>query len=157
MILYLLRHGHAEDGNGKPDHQRELTPQGIQQLKVTARVLQTLDLGVTHAFTSPRIRAEQTMQQIAPTLGVEYTVHEGVNFSFSVAVLQHMLADFDRSARVLLVGHNPSMSQVVGDLTGAIVSMRKGGLARIDMLSWSPPRGELVWLLAPKVFDALAQ
>ena len=33
---------------------------------------------------------------------------------------------------VLLVGHDPDFSEAVHDLTGARVSMKKGGLAGID-------------------------
>ncbi|MCE2470769.1 MAG: nitroreductase family protein [Anaerolineae bacterium] len=34
--------------------------------------------------------------------------------------------------------------------------MKKGGLARVDVYDGAATQGELVWLIAPKVFDALA-
>jgi hypothetical protein len=48
------------------------------------------------------------------------------------------------------------MSLVVGELTGGNVLMKKGGMARVDVVTaMSPLRGQLAWLIAPKVFDAL--
>ena len=55
----------------------------------------------------------------------------------------------------MFVGHNPDMSLLVTELTGVDASMKKGGLARIDTVGGSADEGELVWLIAPKVFDAL--
>ena len=45
---------------------------------------------------------------------------------------------------------------LVDDLytTGGDVIMRKGGLARVDVRSRKPLRGELVWLLTPALMDA---
>jgi phosphohistidine phosphatase SixA len=50
---------------------------------------------------------------------------------------------------VLLVGHDPSFSLTLHDLTGAQARMRKGGLAAIA-------KGELVVLLRPAELDAIA-
>jgi hypothetical protein len=47
------------------------------------------------------------------------------------------------------------MSDTVGELTGGQVVMKKGGLARVDIHSRAPLRGALVWLIAPRVFEAL--
>jgi hypothetical protein len=33
--------------------------------------------------------------------------------------------------------------------------MKKGGLARVDLMSSQSPRGILVWLIAPSVFAVL--
>ncbi len=50
---------------------------------------------------------------------------------------------------VLMVGHDPSFSMAVQDLTGARAHMRKGGLAGID-------DGELVVLMRPRELIAIA-
>ena len=49
----------------------------------------------------------------------------------------------------MLVGHDPDFSTAVHDLTGAEVSMKKGGLAGID-------GGELIVLLRPKELKRIA-
>ena len=51
---------------------------------------------------------------------------------------------------VLLVGHDPSFSLTLHDLTGTQARMRKGGLAGIS-------KGELVVLLRPAELAAIAQ
>jgi len=50
---------------------------------------------------------------------------------------------------VLLVGHDPSFTLTLHDLTGAQSRMRKGGLAGIA-------KGELVTLLRPNELTAIA-
>jgi phosphohistidine phosphatase SixA len=50
---------------------------------------------------------------------------------------------------VLLVGHDPSFSLLLHDLTGTQTRMRKGGLAAIS-------KGELVALLRPADLAAIA-
>jgi phosphohistidine phosphatase SixA len=51
---------------------------------------------------------------------------------------------------VLLVGHDPSFSLLVHDLTGTQVRMKKGGLAAIS-------KGELVAFLRPTDLAAIAE
>ena len=50
---------------------------------------------------------------------------------------------------VLLVGHDPSFSILLHDLTGAQARMKKGGLAAIN-------KGELVMLARPSELAAIA-
>ena len=50
---------------------------------------------------------------------------------------------------VLLVGHDPSFSILLHDLTGAQARMKKGGLAAIN-------KGELVMLVRPSELAAIA-
>jgi hypothetical protein len=50
---------------------------------------------------------------------------------------------------VLLVGHDPSFSLTLYDLTGAQARMRKGGLAGIQ-------KGELITLMRPTELAAIA-
>ncbi len=59
-------------------------------------------------------------------------------------------------ADVLLVGHEPDFSQVIGQLIGGgAVVMRKGGLARVDVTPQGAAlSGALVWLLTPSLLGA---
>jgi hypothetical protein len=44
----------------------------------------------------------------------------------------------------------------VGELCGGDVVMKKGSFARVDIYAPAAPlRGQLIWLIAPKVFDAV--
>ena len=50
----------------------------------------------------------------------------------------------------MLVGHEPDFSGLIRALTGGIVKIGKGGVARID-LDAGGEAGRLIWLIPPKV------
>lgn len=157
MRLYFLRHGEAEDmSSAISDHDRKLTPKGIERIQTTAQVISRLHIRPVHIYTSPRIRALHTAEIVAKALGMKAEVNEAVNFNFSLSAVESLTAGLNDSDEVLFVGHEPTMSKVVGELTGGNVAMKKGSLARVDaVMLTSPLRGQLVWLIAPRIFDAL--
>jgi len=155
VILYFLRHAHAEDGGDKPDEQRALIDKGIEQAEATAKLLKRLDIGLDYLFTSPRLRARQTAGAVADALSIEPRVVEELNYGFNVPRLSALLGDVPPNADVMLVGHEPTLSQTIQAITGARVEMKKCGLARIDVIVRQPLQGELVWLITPKLVRAL--
>lgn len=155
MRLYLLRHGHAEPGGSISDHDRELTREGIERLQTAARVMRQLNVSPARIFSSPRVRARQTAEIVAEATGTPVEIRDEVNFSFDRQAIRALIQDLPDSDDVMFVGHEPSFSMAVHSLTGAEVEMKKGGLARVDIHDPASPHGVLVWLIAPKVFDAL--
>ncbi len=155
MRLYFLRHGIAQD-TAESDHARALTPDGIRRLKIAAHVMAKLNLGVTHLLTSPRVRAVQTAEIAAEALGLTPTIHEDVNFHFSIKALPGLVRPLPDHSNVMFVGHEPTFSTTIRDLTGARIVMKKGGLARVDVGQVKPMGGVLVWLITPKVFEAFS-
>lgn len=153
MQLYLLRHAHAEDGGGS-DHDRKLTDEGLRYAALAGKMLAKLDVRPAHIYTSPRVRSQQTADLVGAALNVPVETHEAVNFGFGIPAIAQLTEGLRDSADVLFVGHEPFLSQTVRDLTGGLVEMKKCGLARIDLIERVPPRGELVWLLAPKIYEA---
>lgn len=154
MKLYFVRHGESVDLS-PTDHARELTQYGIERTKNAAKVLKRIGINPKFIYSSPRIRSKQTAEIIAEELAMEITLSEAVNFGFDVNHIRELVKDLNSGDEVMFVGHNPDMSQVVHKISGASVSMKKGGFARIDVISAKNLRGELVWLVAPKVFDVL--
>lgn len=154
MRYYFVRHGIAVDWAAS-DFARELTERGRQRVHTSAKVMKTLGVKPTVIYTSPRLRARQTAEIIAAELGLEIALADEVNFGFDLAAVQTLSQDLPADGQVMFVGHNPDMSRLVYQLTGASVGMKKGGLARIDVIQRHAQQGELVWLIAPKVFDAL--
>lgn len=154
MQLYFLRHAEAE-GHHREDYYRELTERGNKRTETAGKVMKKLSIKPTHIFSSPRIRARQTADIVAKILGIPVEERSEVDFGFNIHHIGSLIANLSPSDSVMFVGHNPSMSSVVNDLCGADVNMKKGGLARIDLYTRKPLEGELVWLIAPKVFDAL--
>jgi phosphohistidine phosphatase len=157
MRLYFVRHGEAEDISASiSDHERKLTAKGIERIQTAAEVISRLHIQPTHIYASPRVRAEQTAEIIAKALGKKVEVNDAVNFNFNLSTVETLMTGLNNDDELMFVGHEPSMSKVVGELTGGNVAMKKGGIARVDaVIPTSPLRGQLIWLIAPKIFDAL--
>ena len=125
-MIYLLRHGDAEDGNGD-DAARRLTPKGERQARAAGRALAARGAEINACLASPRVRAAETARLACEPLGVEpETATELRGGDFDALALAAGRGD------VLLVGHEPDFSGEVARLTGARVRMRKGGLAIVD-------------------------
>ncbi len=157
MNLYLLRHAHAEPAEKAPDEQRALTEEGRACAHALADLFKRQSLAVHTLYTSPRLRARQTADIVAAGLDVVPTVTNLLDFGFSAAALGQLLADVPPYGDVMLVGHEPSLSECIHAITGASIQMKKGGLARIALLTIRPPyRGDLLWLVPPKVVRGLS-
>jgi phosphohistidine phosphatase len=141
-MLWLLRHADAADG--LPDDERPLTERGVEQAQDAGRALERLGVNLDACLSSPKLRALQTAQLACGPLGVEVTVEPRLSGEpFDVDDLCAGLGD------VLLVGHDPSFTLTLHDLTGAQARMRKGGLAAVH-------KGELITLMRPAELSAIA-
>jgi phosphohistidine phosphatase len=155
MRLYLVRHGKAEE-TASSDHERRLTPEGMARMQRAARAIVSLGLRPQYIYSSPRVRARQTAEIIANALNLNVELREEVNYGFNIEALGMLTVGLQYDAEAMFVGHNPSMSQVIHDLTGANVEMKTGSLARVDIAFPAQVlQGSLVWLIAPRVFDLL--
>lgn len=155
MRLYFVRHGIAEHAApGQRDAERALTPRGIHRLKVQGRVLVAGSFPVTHLFSSPYRRAQETAAVLGEALEmvaeVDQLLAPGATFDDIVELLHRVPGD----AHVMLVGHQPDLSYLIYQATGARVSMQPGSLAVVELPVLRPNRGELRALFAP---DAMVQ
>lgn len=142
-MIYLLRHGDAEEGDGD-DAARRLTPKGERQARDAGCALAAMGAGIDACLTSPKVRAADTARLACEALGLEpETARElrgGPFDSLSLAAGR---------GNVLLVGHEPDFSNEVARLTGGRVKLRKGGVAIVD-------GSVLMALLRPRDLAALA-
>ena len=142
-MIWLLRHGEAEDGS--PDAERKLTEKGEQQSRVAGLALKRLGVDLDACLASPKVRAADTAKLACEALGVDVQLEPKLaGGPFDANELAAGLGD-----DVMLVGHDPDFSMAVHTLTGAQVRMKKGGLAGVD-------RGELKVLLRPAELEAMA-
>ena len=141
-MLWLLRHGEAEDG--EPDSERPLTKKGRRQARDAGAALAKIGADIDACLTSPKVRAHDTALLACEALGVE-PKHEPrlAGGPFDAEQLAAGLGN------VLLVGHDPDFSMAVHAMTGAQVRLKKGGLACVDT-------GELIVLLRPAETAAIA-
>jgi phosphohistidine phosphatase len=141
-MLWLLRH--AEAAEGRPDEARPLTAKGLDQSRTAGRALARLGVHLDTCLSSPKRRAMETAQLACEPLDVEIVTEPALAGSgYDPERLAAGLGD------VMLVGHNPSISTVLRDMTGARVHLRKGGIAAVH-------RGELVLLMTPRELEGIA-
>jgi phosphohistidine phosphatase len=151
--LWLLRHGEAVPHDSKPDHERELTPRGRRQAEVAGAALAKLGLEFAACYTSPKLRAVQTAQLACRALNIEPTVAPSLGGRFDRDDALALLSAHGDNDRVLVVGHEPTFSQVVHDFTGGRVDFKKGGVAGLHA---QRSGGELLALLRPRDLEAIA-
>jgi phosphohistidine phosphatase len=142
-MIWLLRHGDAEDGT--PDSERPLTKKGRDQASAVGAALKALGVEMDACLTSPKVRGAETARLACEPLGVEPQLEPKLaGGPFDAEALAAGLGD-----DVLLVGHEPDFSMAVHDLTGAQVRLKKGGVAGIE-------KGELLVLLRPRETKRIA-
>ena len=150
--LWFLRHGEAEPQDVQPDDERALTERGREQSLAAGSALASLEITFQLAFTSPKVRAADTAELACDHLGVEPMVHEPLRHGFDADEALTLLHAAGEDRRILLVGHEPDFSQVVHDLTGARIDLKKGGVAGVRVGGSS----ELIALLRPRELVRLA-
>jgi phosphohistidine phosphatase len=154
--LWLLRHAEAEPRGALPDEQRALTERGERQARAAGAALAALEVRLDAVLTSPRVRALETARLACAMRddGLEPEVYAPLSAGFEREQALDVLAVRGPDAHVLLVGHEPDLSRLVGELTGASVKLKKGGLAMIDMAY--PGGGDLVVLARPRELALIA-
>jgi phosphohistidine phosphatase len=151
--LWLLRHGEAVPHESKPDDDRELTPRGERQAVAAGEGLARLGLEFDACYTSPKVRALQTARLACAALNAEPIEDEVLADGFSREDALELLLRHGPDARVLVVGHEPSFSQVVHDSIGGRIDFKKGGVAAVRA---ERTGGELIVLLRPRELESLA-
>jgi phosphohistidine phosphatase len=156
--LYLLRHGLAVP-HGTPniaDDDRPLTSEGERRVRSIGRGLKRLKVKVVRIATSPLPRALKTAQIVAEALGdpdlVE--VFDELRTGRDAPSIRTWLATREET-RLMVVGHNPSLSDLLallttGDEHHSFCELRKGGIAALS----GDPRGlyQVDWIARPKLF-----
>jgi phosphohistidine phosphatase len=151
--LWLLRHGEAVPHESKPDDDRELTARGERQSDDAGAALARLGIEFAACYASPKVRARDTAARACAALNIEPREAAVLADGFGRDDALELLMAHEGEARVLVVGHDPSFSQLVHDLTGARVDFKKGGVAAVRMSS-AP---ELLVLLRPREIETLAR
>jgi phosphohistidine phosphatase len=151
MRLYFLRHGIAEEREpGLQDFGRKLTPEGIEEMHRSAAGMKRLGLKFDAILSSPLIRARETAAIVAETLGQEMREEPLLASGAGLEEFRKAVKDQPDGAHVLLVGHEPDLSETISALIGGgMVRMKKGALACVNAREVRADWGELRWLLNP--------
>ena len=155
MKLYFLRHAAALDGDD--DALRPLSPTGRRQARKLARTLRRADITFDLAFTSPLVRARETLEQVLAITNETQPVNAQevaglLNETSADAFADWLLKLPPSAGHVLLVGHEPSLSARVRRLLGVTrpeaLELAKGALACVK--TTDRRTGALKFLLTPK-------
>jgi len=156
VILYFLRHGKASPAQDGDDAGRELTSEGVDELRAAAVLWRRLNLRPDVVISSPLARAVRTAQLVSEGVGlrvapiVEAALAPGAGWG----EMARAMAAHPDARRVLFVGHEPDLSSAVAELTGASsVRLRAGGVACVEFYGVPEPgSGEIAWLIDPDLY-----
>ncbi|MGB0007759.1 MAG: phosphohistidine phosphatase SixA [Candidatus Sulfotelmatobacter sp.] len=161
MIIYFLRHASAGEHfvNPKKDEKRGLDKEGIEQCGYVGRALAAIDAQVDMIISSPLKRSMQTASLVGNEMGYEgkLQMDAGLRPEASFADFRKLLEKYAKQESIMVVGHNPNLSQFLGTVISesgceASVELKKGAVARVDMRRSS---GTLQWCLTPKALRTL--
>lgn len=169
MELYIIRHSIAynlgEQG-AQTDDARALTPAGVERAQGVGRGLASLGILPGLVLVSPAVRTRQTAEHIfgqlpLPQGALVYCQAAGLGGS-----AEEILAQLDqqpaRHAQVAVVGHEPTMSDLIDLLTcnrgGLQVKVGRASVTRVDVHGTPQPgHGVLRWKMNGDHLAAIAR
>lgn len=161
MIVYFLRHANAGQrlASPKKDEKRGLDKEGIEQCGYVGRALASLDVQVDTVISSPLKRSTQTASLVANEMGHEgkLLIDPALRPQATFAEFRKLLEKYARLEAVMVVGHNPNLSEFLGRVISAAgcegsIDLRKGAVAKVELRRTS---GTLQWILTPKLLRQL--
>lgn len=162
MILYFLRHASAGESrkNPKKDEARPLDAQGIEQCGEVGRALSSLDAAVDALISSPLKRATQTASLVGNEIGYEGKLYleRSLRPEATYENFRDMLRKYAKVDAVMLVGHNPNLSEFLGKTISprgseAYVDLKKGAVSRVETQG---KYAILQWCFTPRMVRVIA-
>jgi phosphohistidine phosphatase len=160
MQLYIVRHGIAvdrEDPKCPPDPERYLTEEGVEKTKQVAKGVAALAASADLLLSSPYVRATQTAEIFAAALDYAKQKIRRTDLLLPGAdpsLLFRELVKDKQSSSVFLFGHAPQLDDIIATAVGSkrhLTSLKKAGVALIELKRISPPIGMVLWLATPKL------
>jgi phosphohistidine phosphatase len=161
MIVYFLRHANAGQrlASPKKDEKRGLDKEGIEQCGYIGRALAALDVQVDMIISSPLKRSTQTAALVGNEIGHEgkLQIDPALRPQASFAEFRKLLDKYARLEAVMVVGHNPNLSEFLGRIISgagceASIELRKGAVGKVELRRTS---GTLQWIVTPKILRTL--
>jgi len=135
--LYIMRHGKAEEGQDKADYKRKLISKGFKRTQKIAHLLKDRKRSFDIILCSNANRTIETAELLADIFAFpkEKIQKEKEFYLATVNVMLDSFYTLDNSvSKVLFVGHNPGVSELVTSLSGQMVDwMPTSALIAIDI------------------------
>lgn len=162
-MLLILRHAKSSwKASGLADHDRPLNKRGLRDAPRMGWLLREEDLLPDLILSSTALRARKTAEIVAEKSGYEGELEYRSDFygAGPEAYLDVLSSLTDEYSRVMVVGHNPGLEDLLELLTGEIEKMPTAALAQVALpiQTWrelsdieeSSLEGELVNLWRPR-------
>src|SRR5580698_231549 len=162
MQIFFLRHANAGEPKLNPakDERRPLDKLGIEQSQDVGRALAALNITVDVILSSPLKRAMQTASVVANEIDHEEKVltDNALRPGATYEQFQDLLRRYSRKDAIMVVGHNPTMTEFLSKMVGAVpgtLEMKKGAIARVEKEGRRP--AVLKWCMPPKLVRSIQQ
>lgn len=132
--LYLLRHAMSRRGiRLLSDYDSPLNARGRSQAEAMGRYFQENAFEIDKILCSGALRTRQTLDILLESYDYQGKIeYKDEIYASSVLTLKMLIRQEDVDS-LLLIGHNPAIETLAGDLTGEILMMAPCQLAVIDM------------------------
>ncbi|MEG2802673.1 histidine phosphatase family protein [Stenotrophomonas sp.] len=136
--LILLRHAHAEAAStGQADLDRPLSPIGLAEAEAAGRWLKENNLLPDCVLCSPSRRTRETLEAVLGITGFVEKRLEDTVYEATPGTLMGLIEARGDVDRLLVVGHNPGLEQLVALLSEGTSSdyrgMPPGGIAVLSI------------------------
>ncbi|MFA9563634.1 MAG: histidine phosphatase family protein [Acidimicrobiales bacterium] len=160
-LLMIMRHGKSDwNAGAMTDHERPLNQRGVDAATRMGEVLTRAGLVPDRIIASSATRTASTAQLAARAGGWKAQV-ETTDVLYGAtpdAVIRVIKAVPDSVGRLLIVGHEPTSSGLIGELTGAMVQVKTATVAALAVADdWDEVdqwRAEIVTVLQPRHFTS---
>jgi len=155
--VVLLRHGIAHPRGSQPDETRELTEEGHKRMKEIGRALNLVFPKTEVVISSPLRRCKQTAEWVVKAFHGEIVVTTSPALRPEALPRDlKVLIDETPARRMILVGHEPSLTETMLHLTrmhnDGEVELKKGGCYGLRFDENGEAKLEL--MLPPRVLRA---
>lgn len=154
MDIFLVRHGEAiEQAATDDDGIRWLTSKGRKALVKAANRLDNYRVRPGLIITSPLTRAVQTAELLAAAVGshAELRADSRLSTDGSVEQLLELIRDNNTVDQLMLVGHEPLLSQLAAALLGReqLAGLAKGSCLALKLRDKPDRPVKLLWYAVP--------
>lgn len=132
--LFLLRHAKPSGKDQSlPDFERPLNRRGKRTAETLGKYLRTNEIPLELILSSTAVMARETVEHMVKAAKVSTEVRYDQRIhGASFLRLTEVVSQIENERRVvMIVGHNPAVEELLSFLTGTIMQMQTGALAKL--------------------------
>ena len=147
MWILIARHGKAEEKKvDQPDEARRLTAEGRKDVEMVAKLL---PIKPSVVYSSPLKRAIETAEIIAKVWNIEVRIIDELRPELTSL---ERLKSIEVLDRMLLVGHAPSIEDLLSELIGGgRIALKAGAIAGLEAEEFKRNKAVLRFLIIPNI------